>query len=172
MERSTPASRLIAACLIDDEAEARAILSADRELASRLTETLRIPILRAAETDSSAAVGLMLELGFPIQEPVGEDGGTLLHVAAYSGAAETVRLLLDRGAAVTARDLRWESMPLEWGCIGSGEKPDDVPAPNWPAVVRMMIDAGSPLDEVSPSFDQPKPPSPEIAELLRNHGVT
>jgi hypothetical protein len=65
----------------------------------------------------------MLDLGFPIEARGGEDRGTALHSAAYSGSASTVQLLMDRGADIEARDMTWDSTPLVWATIGSGNGP-------------------------------------------------
>lgn len=51
----------------------------------------------------------MLDLGFDIGARRGDDGGTALHAAAYSGSAGPARLLSDRGADVEASDTTWDS---------------------------------------------------------------
>lgn len=68
----------------------------------------------------------MLDAGFPL-DARGEDGATALHAAAYSGNADTVRLLLDRGAGIEARDLSWDSTPLDWAAVGSGKSAASTP---------------------------------------------
>ena len=128
-------------------------------------------IVQAAGAGGTAAVELMLDLGFAIEAHGGDWGGTPLHVAAYAGSDETVRFLLARGANVEARDATWESTPLVWASIGSGERPRSNPRPNWVATVRTLIDAGASCDGLSLSADEPKPPSQEVAQLLRAYGV-
>jgi ankyrin repeat protein len=125
--------------------------------------------VRAAEHGNTAAVRLMLDLGFPIESSGGDWGGTALHLAAYSGSANTVRLLLDRGADIEAHDNNWNSTPLEWAAVGSGEKPRNDPAADWVETVRILLDAGASTDLITLSADDPKPPSAEVAELLRAH---
>jgi len=80
----------------------------------------------------------MLELGFPI-EARGDDGGAALHAAAYAGSANTVRVLLERGADIEARDTTWDSTPLGWAAVGSGYRPDDDPAADWVETVRTLL---------------------------------
>jgi hypothetical protein len=110
----------------------------------------------------------MLDLGFPV-DARGDDGGTALHAAAYSGSAPAVRLLLDRGADIEARDTSWNSTPIEWAAVGSGEQPAGHPDPDWTATVQALLDAGASAGDITLSPDDPKPPSPEVAALLRRH---
>ncbi|MGI9091909.1 MAG: hypothetical protein ACR2FF_00360 [Mycobacteriales bacterium] len=90
---------------------------------------------------------------------------------AYSGSAETVALLLDRGADIEARDSHWHSPPLVWATVGSGERPRHNPDADWVATVRTLLDAGASSDAITLSSDDAKAPSPEVAQLLRTHGV-
>jgi ankyrin repeat protein len=147
-----------------------ACLRGDRAAAQRhrvpLTDDDYRTLVRAAGTGNAAAVGIMLDFGFPL-DIRGDDGGTALHAAAYSGSLDTVRLLLDRGADIESRDTTWNSTPLGWAIVGSGEQR----VGNWIDTVRLLIDSGASTAEITLSPDDPKPPSPEIAELLRSYGI-
>jgi ankyrin repeat protein len=127
--------------------------------------------VHAAETSNTAAVALMLDLGFATGARGGDDGGTALHAAAYAGSAETVRLLLDRSAAIDARDSTWNDTPMGWAIVGSGERPTTSPDPDWIATVRTLIEAGASTAGITLLPDDPKPPSPEVAQLLRDLGI-
>ena len=70
---------------------------------------------------------------------VDHDGNSLLMLAAYHGHAETVVMLLDRGADVDRRNARDQS-PVA-GALFKGE--DDV--------VRALVTAGADLDAGTPS---------------------
>jgi hypothetical protein len=168
---ATAADRLLLACLQADQADVKRQLADDPELRDRLDEVLADGIERAAETGKTTALGLMLDLGFPVDTPVGEDGGTALHAAAYSGSADIVRLLLDRGANLEARDSSWDSTPLTWAMVGSGERPGQNPGADWIATVRTLIGAGASSNDITLSPDDPKPPSPEVAQLLREYVI-
>jgi ankyrin repeat protein len=100
------------------------------DLLDRLNTAERAALVRAGETGNTAAVALMLDLGSPL-ETRAANGATALHAAAYTGSAETVRLLLDRGADLEARDTTWNSTPLDWAAVGSGERPTTAPEPDW-----------------------------------------
>ena len=169
---ATDIDRFLSACLRGDRAGAQRQVADHPGLVDRLTDTEQGgAIVRAAEGGSTATVELMLDLGFPIEARGGDWGGTALHAAAYAGSAETVRFLLARGADVEARDANWDSTPLVWATIGSGERPRGNPRPNWVATVRTLIEAGASCDGLTLSADDPKPPSPEVAQLLRAHGI-
>jgi hypothetical protein len=139
-----------------------------------MTEDERGALVLAAEAGHEPAVSLMLDLGFPID--VRRDDGTAtgvtaLHAAAYAGSAPVVRVLLDRGADPEALDGRWESPPLDWAVVGSGERPTTDPHPDWLSTVRILIGAGASTDRISLGPGNQKPPSAEVAELLRAYGV-
>ncbi|MGH2351479.1 MAG: ankyrin repeat domain-containing protein, partial [Chloroflexota bacterium] len=125
--------RFLGACVRADRAEAQ------RRAARRpgLVDALALGDLRAichaAEHGNVAAVQLMVDLGFPIDANVGDDGATPLHAAAYSGAADVVGLLTDRGADIEAHDTTWEATPLCWATVGSGFGTRHNPSPDWVA---------------------------------------
>ena len=124
---------------------------------------------RGDESGNTAAITLLLDLGFPV-DARGDHGGTPLHAAAYSGSAPAVCLLPDCGAGVEARDTIWDSTPMEWAAIGSGEQPASHPHSDWTGTVQALLDAGASVRDITLSPDDPKPPSPEVAALLRRHG--
>ena len=115
----------------------------------------------------------MLNLGFPpdIRASREGDGATALHAAAAAGSAGTVRLLLERGAGIEARDTTWDSTPVEWAIVGSGMRLGHDPGPDWVATVRTLLEAGAATEGIVLSPDDPKPPSPEVAGLLRSSGI-
>jgi len=166
------ADELLAACRRADRAAATALLAADPGLAGRLSAGDYEALPGAADHGDTEAVRLMLDLGFPLGiRLVQDDGATALHLAAGAGSAATVRLLLERGAGVEARDTTWDSTPLEWAIAGSGLRRGHDPHPDWPATVSALLDAGASTAGITLSADDPKPPSPEVAALLRARGI-
>jgi ankyrin repeat protein len=162
------ADLFLSACLRADREEAQRQLADDPRLLHRLGELEHAALVRAAKTGNGDAVALMLDVGFPI-ESRGDDGGTALHAAAYAGSSNTVRLLLERGADIEARDTTWNSTPLDWAAVGSGFQPDHDPAADWVETVRTLLEHSASTDDITLSSDDPKPPSPEVAALLRDH---
>jgi hypothetical protein len=166
----TDVERFIAACMRADHAEVERRLAADPGLPSRLGDADRAALVDAAEAGDTAAVALMLEFGFPIAQRR-DDGATALHAAAFAGSTEVVALLLARGADVEAQDGTWESSALDWAVVGSGYRPTTSPGADWVATVRTLVEAGASTAAITLSPDDPKPPSPEVARLLRSYRV-
>ena len=166
------ADGFLAACRRADRTAATAVIAAVPDLAAQLTAEDHRTLTDAADHGHTEAVRLMLDLGFPPgTRSEQDDGATALHLAAAAGSTGTVRLLLDRGADIEARDTTWNSTPLEWAIVGSGMRLGHDPHPDWPATVGALLDAGASAGGVVLSPDDPKPPSPEVAALLRARGI-
>ena len=166
------ADEFLAACRRADRAAATAVLAGRPDLAARLTAEDHRVLTDAADHGHTEAVRLMLDLGFPPGARSEQDNGaTALHLAAAAGSTGTVRLLLDRGADIEARDTAWNSTPLEWAIVGSGMRLGHDPDPDWPATVSVLLDAGASAAGIVLTPDDPKPPSPEVAALLRARGI-
>jgi hypothetical protein len=169
---TTPADRFLDACLRASPAEARRM--AEDVAVDVAVDVAALPpddlsaVVRAAEHGAAGAVALMLDLGFPL-DARGDDGATPLHAAAAAGSVPVVRLLLERGADVEARDTTWRCTPVVWAGVGSGFRMGRDPAPDWVAVTRLLIEAGAGLEG---AWVPGKPPSAEVGALLRAHGVT
>jgi ankyrin repeat protein len=169
-----PVDRLLEAIVTGNGDAARGLAAVDPGLVDRLKPTDLAALVAAAERGNHASVALMLELGFPIdtrREGTDDDGATALHAASWAGSAETVALLLDHGADFRASDTRWQSQPLEWALVGSGEAPASAPAPDWTATVTLLLDAGASLEGITLNPDEPKQPSAAVLELLRSRGL-
>ena len=101
----TPEDSAVAALLNGDR---DAVDAADVE---RLLKEEPDLMRRAAETGRWHALPVLVELGFPVDGP---NGRNALHHAAGAGRLDSVRLLIDRGADVDARDPTYDSTPLGW----------------------------------------------------------
>jgi hypothetical protein len=168
---ATDIDRLLYACRHGDRASAQRALAEHPALLDELSDVEAAAIITAAESSDVSAVRLMLDLGFPVGVRGGDQGETALHAAAYAGSADTVRVLLDCGGNIEARDSRWNSRPLDWALVGSGEQPDTAPAPDWLQTVALLLDAGASTADITLSPDGEKPPDAAVAQLLRDRGI-
>lgn len=159
-----PVDRLLGACARGDR---EAALAAPPDLLAELSEDDLGALVDAAEHLGPGPVALMLDLGFPTSTRRRCDGATALHAAAYAGRPDVVRLLIDHGADIEARDHRFQSTPLSWAMVGSGQPPRDRPG-DWVATVELLFDAGTRADG---GWTAAKPPSDPVAEVLLAHGI-
>lgn len=164
-DTATPVDHLLGACARGDRAAAEARLAEHPGLMGQLSDADQAPIVEFANRQDSAPVALMLDLGFA-PDARNDGGETALHTAAYQGRATTVRLLLAHGADPEARDTRFEATPLAFATVGSGEHPNA--DGEWPDSVRALLAAGASTADV---WVPDKPPSAEVAEVLRAAGV-
>jgi ankyrin repeat protein len=67
----------------------------------------------ACSNGQLAVVEYLLDLGLDVNVRL-QDGATGMHLAAYLGHTELVRLLLQRGADRTIRDVKFDSTPAGW----------------------------------------------------------
>ena len=162
---STDVDRFIGACRRADRAVAEQLLAEHPDLPDRLTDDDRAAVAEAAGSAPAAAVALMLDLGFSPDDRNGF-GEQPLHTAAYYGNAEVVRLLIDAGADLDARDARFDGTPLAYATVGSGERAGQ--PGNWIETVRLLIRAGASRDD---AWISGKPPSEEVIALLRSYGI-
>jgi ankyrin repeat protein len=167
----TAVDRLLGACRQGDRETAMRLTAAHSGLIGELTAEEAATIVTAAEAGDAAGVGLMLDVGIPIETRNEGHGATALHAAAHSGSVPTVRLLLARGADIEARDRVFEGTPLAWAAVGSGEQPSSAPDPDWAEVVRILLEAGASTAGIVLEAGEVSQPSPEVASLLLARGV-
>lgn len=165
---TNPVDQFLGACVRADRADAERQLAARPTLVDELTSADHWTIAHAADHGDIDAVRLMLDLGFPLNGTVGDDGATPLHAAAGAGAADLVAFLLERGADLEATDTTWGSTPLCWATVGSGFGLGHNPHADWITTVELLIAAGAATDDV---WVIGKPPSDDVAVVLHAHGV-
>ena len=145
---------------------AELLLSEQPDLRDRLSARDRAAIVEVAGGGAAAdAVRLMIELGFS-PNARNEFGETPLHAAAAAGDAETVRLLLEHGAELDARDANFDGTPLGYATVTSGEHPNT--NGDWVASVQLLLNAGADRTGV---WVADRPPSEDVAEVLRSYGI-
>ena len=145
--------RLIAACARSNDAGVRTITNAEPNLVRELAAEGGQLLAEFAGNDNAEGVGLLLDLGVPVDARFAEGDGywevatdsTALHVAAWRASHATVKLLIGRGASVDARDGK-DRTPLALAvraCVDSYwtelRKPDSVAA---------LLDTGASADDV------------------------
>lgn len=138
MDRSPRDMRLINACLVGEEAEARALLASHPDLIATVRADHR-SIANAAEENDTKAVRLMLGLGWPA------DGGdvTPLHWAAWHGNAEMTRVILAYNPSLEASSpASFNAAPLGWAIHGS-EHGWNCKTGDYATVVRALLEAGA-----------------------------
>jgi hypothetical protein len=136
----TDVDQFLGPCLNADRHTAEQVLAEHPDLPDRLSGEDRAVIVEAATSCPAVTIALMLDLGFSTLDR-NDFGEVPLHSAAYAGNADVVRLLLERGADVDARDDRFDATALASATVGSGEqagKPGD-----WMEPVRLLVDAGA-----------------------------
>jgi hypothetical protein len=158
--------RFIAACARADRAAADVMLASHPTLRSELRPEHHVMLHRPAESGDAAVLETMLSCGFQT-EARDKDNVTPLHRAAMGGHVDAVRVLLQHGADVNARDGMFAAPPLVWAVEGRSNSRD--PNADFVGVARLLIAAGSPLDWPPPEGA----PGPErtlegLAELRRD----
>ncbi len=160
LELASSAQRLLMACRLGAEDQARSLVREHPGLVAALSREDHRALADAAWEGNARAVALMLDLGFD-PAVAGHDAGTALHLAAWEGSPEVVEALLRHPAGralIAVRDAHYGGTPLGWCCHGSlhGNTTHD-----HAGVARLLLNAGA-----SPDID-PASASAAVAEVLR-----
>jgi ankyrin repeat protein len=140
---ASPKDRFVAACAQARVQEATELLRKWPRLLNDLNADDMRVLPDAGWAGNEAAVDFMLAIGFDAAA-TGQDGGTVLHCAAWQGAAACVAAALRYGharALIEVRDRVHGSTPLGWCCHGArycANKSGD-----YPAVAQLLLDAGA-----------------------------
>jgi ankyrin repeat protein len=84
----------------------------------------------------------------PVDAKLPHDGQTGLHWAAYGGHADTVKLLVERGSPVDAKDESYHGTPLEWALYAWGNMNErEAERRQYYAVTALLVQAGAKFDD-------------------------
>lgn len=99
------------ACLRGDGDRLVALRDESPSSVAKLIDDHKDLVLAATLMGRWHLLGLLLEMGFPVEEGT---GASSLHYASAFGPLEVVRLLVEHGADVTRLDGQWNTTPLGW----------------------------------------------------------
>ncbi len=167
----SPMDRFIGACALGDQETAKSLR---RKLTIDIGADEYQVFTSLAGEDNAIAVRTMLQMGFDPDETFGI--GPALHHAAWTGAAETVAVLLAHGPNLESINA-FGGTPLDITMFGAGHchdrhggmiasgRPQDVRHGDYPQVVKTLLDAGANAD----ATNEYPCGVPEIDRLLKKH---
>jgi hypothetical protein len=140
LQHASPAQRLLAACAAADRAAAEAVVASHPDIVATLTPDQMRLISDKAHDNDTAAVALMLDLGFD-PHVRGVDYSEPIRWGAFLGNADVVRLLLKHNPRIGARDPEYNGTVLDWCIHGSlqGWRRD---TGDFATTARLLLDAG------------------------------
>jgi ankyrin repeat protein len=137
---ASPAQRLLAACASADRAAAEALVAAHPDVVADLTADQMRLICHAAHANRTAAVLLMLELGFdPLAR--GVDDWEPLRWAVFHGNVAMTQALLPYDPPLNVPDPSYGGTPLGqclYGALHGWHRHSG----DFPATVRLLLEAG------------------------------
>jgi len=147
-------TQLIAACAEDDTGAMNAILKQQPDLKGQIKPYGGNLLVRFAANGNAAGIGHLLDLGLDVNTPFAQGDGywvipqnsLAIHIAAWRGFPEVVRLLIVRGATVDEPDANGNTplMLAVRACVDSywivRRSPDSVKA---------LLDAGADAGKIS-----------------------
>jgi hypothetical protein len=140
-DRTPPASRVVEACWIEDEAAARRFGAEVPDIAGALSAEEQKLLAHAARNNRTAAVRLMLESGLTVGVG-GQHNGTALHWAAFHGNADMIGEILKFNpdskrrttTSIRLRSVGQSTAPNTAGTARSGD---------YPQAVELLLQAGA-----------------------------
>jgi hypothetical protein len=175
LARASPAQRLLAACARGDRGAAEAVSAAHPQVVAGLSRDQMRLIADKAHANDTAAVSLMLDLGFDPLAP-GVDGWEPIRWAAFHGNAELVRQLLRHNPPINVPDPTYGGTPLSQ-CLYGSLHGWQCKSGDFATTARLLLEAGdrldqswvpigrSDVDEVLRAYLHPQtPPSPAVED--------
>lgn len=157
-----PVDRLLGACVRAAREDVRSVIAAYPEVVREMNPDDRSEFIKLAAGSNAKVCRTIAESGFDLRSADG--GATALHIAAWAGNADTIRLLLEFHSPVNAVDVTFGSSPLTWAAHGS--KHCRIADDEYAAVVKALLDAGAEWIDRCESLPDAIA-SPAIAALLK-----
>jgi len=160
---TAPRHQLLIACTCANRSVAEGLAAADPTLVDQLDPDDYTLLAKFCwETNISfEAAHLMLDIGLPVDVPEINHGFMALHNAAWCGNPALVDLLLKHGHPTDRRDPEFNATAIGFAihsCTQAKRHPDG----KFHEVLRLLIDAGVPLDDHKPPVSDK-----EICALLQ-----
>jgi ankyrin repeat protein len=141
---ASPAQRLLAACAKADRAAAAAVVASHPNVVAGLTNEQKKLIVDKAHANDTAAVELMLDLGFdPLAR--GVDGWEPIRWAAFHGNAKLVKQLLAHNPPLNVPDPSYGGTSLGQ-CLYGAMHGWSCEAGDFATTVRLLLEAGERAD--------------------------
>ena len=144
LQHASPAQRLLAACAAADRPAAKAVVAAHPGVVATLTRDQMRLISDKAHGNDTAAVTLMLDLGFDALAP-GPDDFEALRWAVFLGNAEMTRLLLRHNPPLNIADRSYGGTPLD-NCVYGALHGWACDTGDFVTTARLLLEAGERVD--------------------------
>jgi ankyrin repeat protein len=162
VDQCTLVDRFLGACSRGDADGARAMISEHPNLVAGLDADDLGLLATAGALNRIDAVRTMLDAGFDVAAR-GEQGGTVLHHAAWWGHPDVVDLILEHNPPLEVRCTAYEGTPLDWAVHGSFSSPNRDTG-DYVSIVESILAAGAP-----PSTGLINAARPEVAEVIHRY---
>ena len=142
LRHATPTQQLLAACAAADRDTGETVVAEHPDVVALLTRDQMRLIADKAHANDTAAVALMLDLGFDALVP-GPDDFEAIRWAAFHGNPEMTRRLLQHSPPINVPDRSYGGTPLDNCLYGAlhGWSCDSAPC-DYPATAQLLIEAG------------------------------
>jgi hypothetical protein len=141
---ATPVQRLLAACAAADRASAEAVVAEHSQIISTLTRDQARLISDRAHANDTAAVTLMLDIGFDARASHGSEFEAI-RWAAFHGNADMMRALLRHNPPINTPD-RTYGGTLLGNCLYGSIHGWHCDTGDYETTVRLLLEAGERVD--------------------------
>jgi peptide-methionine (S)-S-oxide reductase len=106
---------------------------------------LQLALMMAAFYGKSKVISLLVSLGADVNAYLGGSTGfhshaSALHQAVFSASLDSVKILVDAGADLTAKDRIYDGTPLDWAIYMQKEEPDETKKKEYAEIEKYLRD--------------------------------